>query len=150
MSETPEVVLERLERLAADAGERLAAAWDGQRFGRFGISKTTIENRSVVTVVDTGNCGDDTDEQLTFTPLELLGFCREVLRMDDDAQEEARKQRPLDGTCNLLAAAFALVAAARRVRAKFGTDEWGQPLDWTEWRDVDDACNTIDRIAADT
>jgi hypothetical protein len=49
---------------------------------------------------------------------------------------------------DLLAAAFDLVSAARRVRSKFGTDDHGKPLDWTEWRDVDDACNAIDRIAA--
>ncbi len=48
----------------------------------------------------------------------------------------------------MLAAAFDLVSAARRVRAKFGTDDNGNPLDWTEWRDVDDACNAIDSIAA--
>ena len=48
----------------------------------------------------------------------------------------------------MLAAAFDLVSAARRVRSKFGTDDNGNPLDWTEWRDVDDACNAIDRIAA--
>ena len=45
----------------------------------------------------------------------------------------------------LLAAAFDLVAAARRVRSKFGTDDNGNALDWTEWCDVDDACNAIDR-----
>ena len=50
----------------------------------------------------------------------------------------------------MLAAAFDLVSAARRVRAKFGTDDRGNPLDWTEWRDVDDACNAIDRIAANS
>jgi acyl-CoA reductase-like NAD-dependent aldehyde dehydrogenase len=49
---------------------------------------------------------------------------------------------------DLLAAAFDLVSASRRVRSKFGTDDNGNPLDWTEWRDVDDACNAIDRIAA--
>ena len=51
---------------------------------------------------------------------------------------------------SLLAAAFDLVSAARRVRSKFGTDDNGNPLDWTEWRDVDDACNAVDRIAANS
>lgn len=52
------------------------------------------------------------------------------------------------GSDPLLAAAFDLVSASRRVRSKFGVDDSGHPLDWTEWRDVDDACNAIDRIAA--
>jgi len=52
------------------------------------------------------------------------------------------------GSDRLLAAAFDLASAARRVRSKFGAADNGNPLDWTEWRDVDDACNTIDRIAA--
>ena len=43
--------------------------------------------------------------------------------------------------CNeaMWAATGDLGLAAVRVRAKFGRDEQGKPLDWTEWRDLDDA-----------
>ena len=44
---------------------------------------------------------------------------------------------------------FDLIAAARRVRAKFGTDMNGSPLAWPDWKDLDEACNAIDRQAAD-
>jgi hypothetical protein len=66
-----------------DSLRRLVCELDGSRLGRFGFDKCTTGARPVLTVYDVGNCGDGTDEQLTFTPLELLGFCREVIRIAD-------------------------------------------------------------------
>ena len=62
--------------------QRLVGELDGRRLGRFGFNKCTTGARPVLTVYDVENCGDATDQQLTFTPLELVGFCREVLRIN--------------------------------------------------------------------
>lgn len=46
----------------------------------------------------------------------------------------------------LMAAALDLVGAARRVRARYGTDDKGIPVDWPEWQHLDEACNAVDRL----
>lgn len=48
----------------------------------------------------------------------------------------------------LLAAVLDLVGAARRVRACYGTDDKGIPLDWSKWQHLDEACNAIDRLVS--
>lgn len=56
-----------------------------------------------------------------------------------------------DGTkpiADIIEAAHDLATAARRVRAKCGTDKQGKPRDWTEWKDLDDACDAVDRVTA--
>jgi hypothetical protein len=66
-----------------DSVHRLAVELDGRRMGRFVLNKCTTEGRPPsLTVYDVANCGDAiADEQLTFTAMELIGFCREVLRV---------------------------------------------------------------------
>jgi hypothetical protein len=62
-------------------------ALDNSKIGRFGFNKCITFNNDkqeiCITVYDTTNRQDGFDEQLSFTPEELLEFCREVIRISE-------------------------------------------------------------------
>ena len=69
---------------------RIANRLDGLRVGRYGINKCTAVNDVWLTVYDAAENGKGFgDEQLTFTPAELLAFCRRVVEVAGNAGNEA-------------------------------------------------------------
>jgi len=54
---------------------------DGKEIGRFGFKKWNDGSHVRITAYDMANYGDAFDEKLTFTPAELIEFCRGVLKI---------------------------------------------------------------------
>ncbi len=64
---------------------KLAKELDGKRLGRFMIDRDSQYPGLLLKISDVQNTSIF-DEELTFTPLELIGFCREVIRITDEMQ----------------------------------------------------------------
>jgi len=70
--------------------KKLVEALDGNRIGRFGFNKSSGGGKFpiVLTIYDTENDGNPIyDEQLSFSPEELLSFCQEVINISTQMEK---------------------------------------------------------------
>jgi hypothetical protein len=57
---------------------------DGMQIGRFGINVCTSASEKWITIYSLDNLRDEFDEQLTFSPDELVEFCKKIIEVRDN------------------------------------------------------------------
>ena len=71
---------------------QIADRLNGLQIGNYGIHKSTAANDTWLTVYSTCYRDDEFDEQLSFTPLDLVRFCAEIMRNTDSLELIASRQ----------------------------------------------------------